>query len=177
MLKDLLSDRPEIELFDGVRYRKMSPKRRHGRLQLFLARTLDDRGGAFGEVVPEWRCKVGRADGTQTVFVPDVAWVSDDRLALLSDEDAEAPPFSPDIAIEIRSPGDDLEYLARKVARYLATGAVLVLDVDPEARTVVAHTGNHVTTFRDGEEFASNAAAWLSFDVSALFAAAERKRR
>lgn len=176
MLTTLLSESPEIELFDGVRHRKMSPKRTHGRLQYLLSRTLDDGGGSFGEVVSEWRCKAGRVDGTQTVLVPDVAWVSDRRLSALSDADAETPPFSPDIAIEIRSPGDDLTFLAKKIARYLATGAVLVLDVDPDTRAVVAHTDTTVATFADGSIFASEAAPWFSFDVTRLFDAATRKR-
>lgn len=176
MLIGLISERPAIERLDGIRYRKMSPKRKHGRLQFFLARKLDDQGGAFGETVPEWHCKVGQVDGTDSVLVPDVAWVNDERLGALSNDDAEIPPFAPDICIEIRSPGDDLTVLKRKIARYLATGAILALDVAPRERTVTAHTHQTVRAFRIGDRFVNDAAPWFSFEVSELFAAAERKR-
>jgi len=172
----LISERPPIERLDGERHRKVSPKQTHGRLQYFLTRALDDQGKAFGVVVPEWHCKVGQVDGTDSVLVPDVAWVSDDRLDPLSDVDAEIPPFSPDITIEIRSPGDDLDFLHNKLTRYLRTGAVLAIDVAPRERTVTAHTHATVTTFRDGDRFFSDVAPWFSFDVTELFAAAERKR-
>ncbi len=175
MLRDLLSDRPAIEFLDGVAHPKVSPKRTHGRLQFLLARLLDDQGGANGEVVPEWRCKIGSDDAEPTSFVPDVAWVSDSRLALLSDEEAEAPPFSPDVAIEIRSPGDDLAYLSRKIACYLATGSLLVLDVDPLRRAVTAHCADGVIVFGDGEQLKTKPVTWFSFDVATLFKAAQRR--
>jgi Uma2 family endonuclease len=172
-----LSDEPEIEYLDGVAHSKMSPKRRHGRLQLYISRLLEDQGGAFGETVPGWRCNIGAADGTETRFVRDVAWSSDERLAALSDEEVEEPPFAPDIVVEIRSPGDGATFLRRKIARYLSTGARLVLDVDPTPKTIAAHNAAGVQILHEGERFASETFTWLSIDVTLLFSAARRHKR
>ena len=46
---------------------------------------------------------------------------------------------APDLAVEVRSPGDRSAAIADKVAQYLATGTLLVWVVDPQARRVVAH--------------------------------------
>ena len=176
LLVGLLSDQPEIEVLDGIRHRKMTPKRIHGRIQAFFTRQLEDQGGSLGETVPEWRCSVGKADGTDSLFVPDVAWVSDLRMAELSDDDAEQPPFAPDVVIEVRSPDDDLKYLRHKIQRYLANGALLALDVDPRHRLVHVHTAAGCRTLREGDHFADEAVPWFGFDVSAIFAAADRHR-
>jgi Uma2 family endonuclease len=89
----------------------------------------------------------------------------------------EAPPLSPDIAIEIRSPGDPLRNIQRKTDLYLANGTKLVLDVDPESRCIIAHDGVRVRTFTEADRFEHPAAPGLTFEVGALFAAAERSRR
>ena len=94
---------------------------------------------------------------------------------MLTDDEAEEPPFSPDVTVEVRSPGDDLEYLSRKIARYLATGTVLVLDVDPRERTVTAYSAQGVNIFREGDRCETSAVEWFSFDVTALFTAAQRR--
>jgi Uma2 family endonuclease len=104
------------------------------------------------------------------VFVPDVAFVSRERLKTLRGVDLEEPPFSPDIAVEVRSPDDNLSYLADKIARYLATGSILVLDVDPKTRTIHAHASSGIRTFSAEDRFAHDAVHWLQFDVSEIFA-------
>ncbi|MBV8488902.1 MAG: Uma2 family endonuclease, partial [Candidatus Eremiobacteraeota bacterium] len=108
---------------------------------------------------------------------PDVAWASDERLSALSDEDAEIPPFAPEIVVEVRSPRDDLKYLRQKIERCLATGAVLVLDVNPKRHEIIAHTHTSTQVFSEDETFATDAVPWFSFGLRALFAAAERHRR
>jgi Uma2 family endonuclease len=91
-------------------------------------------------------------------------------LRALSAVDREEPPFSPDIAVEIWSPTNDRRYLDMKIARYLATGALLVLDVDPYARTIVAHDGSGIRTYKTGELFEHSALPWLRFEVAEAFA-------
>lgn len=174
---ETLVDWPEIEYLDGRAYPKMSPRRTHGRLQLFLASLLEVQGGAFGQAVPEWRCAVGEVDQSDTIFVPDVAWAGNERLERLSDEDTEIPPFAPDIAIEIRSPGENLGFLRTKIERYLRTGSSLVLDVDPKRHQVVAHSAAGEQTFALGDRFDSDAFPWFTFEVTALFASAARPKR
>ena len=81
----------------------------------------------------------------------------------------EAPAFSSDVVVEVRSPSVDVRYLAQKIARYLATGSLLVLDVDPQLRTIVAQSANGVRTFSAGERFESAEVEWLHFEVAEAF--------
>jgi Uma2 family endonuclease len=123
-----------------------------------------------GRVGPELDVYPGPADKGITKFVPDVAYVSIERLRALSAEEREDPPFSPDIAVEVWSPTNDRRYLDLKIARYLATGALLVLDVDPYARNIVAHDGSSIRVYSSGERFEHQALPWLRFDVAEAFA-------
>lgn len=172
----LLDDRTETEYLDGRPYPKVSPKRVHALVQSTLATAIKRCARRRGLVGTEWRFRVGVADGTNTSFVPDVAYVSYDRLRPLSDEEADEPPFAPDIAAEVRSPSQRLDLLARKVTRYLATGATIVLDVDPMKRTIVAHAFGETRTYEAGARFAHPALPWLDFEVAELFADIEIPR-
>lgn len=118
----------------------------------------------------ELRVDPGRANPKRTEFVPDVAFIGTRRLRALHGAHREKPPFSPEIAVEVRSPSDDLRYLARKIERYLATGSVLVLDVDPAKRTIAAHSALGVRIFTEGQRFSHPAVPWLRFNVRRIFA-------
>jgi len=165
----ILRDLPEIEYLDGRAHRKVSPRLTHALVQSALLRVMADAAASRGVVVAELRVGLGAADRSKTEFVPDVSFISHERLSRLSGEIREKPPFSPDVAVEVRSPTDDLRYLARKIARYLATGSVLVLDVDPPARRIVAHAAGGVRIFGPGETFAHPAAPWLCFSIDSSF--------
>ena len=103
------------------------------------------------------------------MFVPDVAVVMLERLRSLPESEREQPPFAPDVAVEVRSPSYRPAFAAEKIVRYLRTGAVLVLDVDPVKRVVTAHSAAGVRTFSEGDRFTHDAAPWLAFDVAELF--------
>jgi len=165
-----------FELIDGRRYAKVSPQRTHGILQLWLARRIADAAGARGDVGTEWKFYLGGRPGAKNALQPDVSFVSYERLAALTPAQAEKPRFAPDLAVEIRSPGDRPGLLRRKTARYLAKGSVLVVIVDPAKRTVSAHGPDDVTSFSEGDVFVHPAVPWLGFDVTALFEAARLRR-
>ena len=147
----------------------MSPKFNHSLAQGALIAILQRCGGDRGFTGPELRLDPGRIDRTKTEFVPDVSFISFERLRGLGAEDKQKPPFSPDIAVEVRSPSDDLRFLAAKIQRYLRTGSILVLDVDTERRTVRAHTAAGVREFAQKERFESAEVPWLRFDVYDVF--------
>jgi Uma2 family endonuclease len=168
-----LIDMPEIEYLDGEAHPKVSPKVRHGVVQFAMARILYAASGNRGTVGTEIHFYPGKAEKDAT-FVPDAAYIATSRLEALPPDLREEPPFSPDIAIEVRSPSIDVRYLAHKIERYLATGAMLVLDVDPYARTIVAHTSSDVRTFAEPERFETDAFDWFRFDVSEAFADLDR---
>ncbi len=165
-MADILTDKPEIEYIDGQPYPKVSPKRTHAVVQLAIAMLLRRCAGERGTVATEWRFKL--APGTE--LVPDVAYVSYDRLRPLSDEDSEEPPFAPDVAVEVRSPSLRHTLATKKIAQYLSHGCELVLDVDPYERVVYAHAPDRdAMCYRVGDRMESASLAWLQFDVADLF--------
>lgn len=72
-----------------------------------------------------------------TVRAPDVAFVRADRVP--SPGTRGFPELAPDLAVEVRSPGDTHAEVAEKVADWLAAGTSLVWVADPIARTVIVH--------------------------------------
>ena len=72
------------------------------------------------------------------VYLPDAAFVRADRIQTREDL---AYPFegAPDLAVEVRSPGDRVAELDRKMRRYLAAGTRLGWAVDPLQRTVTIY--------------------------------------
>ncbi len=172
------SQKPYIEIFDGEVRVKMPPLfGPHGlaatRIGIILSRLAGERG--FVSTEPHMR--LGAIDGTDTVFVPDVAYVEKERFYGFADVNG-MPDFGPDIAVEVRSPYVTPAQLGRKIAKYLACGSTLVLDVDPNARTIVAHCADgNVRRFERDEIFESGAFSWLRFDVAEAFSEVERYER
>ena len=168
-MRATLYDKPEIEYLDGVGYAKMSPKRSHSMVQSALLRLIGDRAGARGQSGTEWRFRLALLP-KRDVFVPDVAYVSMERLRALSEADREEPPFAPDISVEVRSPGESARVRERKIVKYLSAGSVLVLDADPQTRRIVAHAADGARTYERDAHFQHPAVPWLRFDVQRVFA-------
>ena len=111
-------------------------------------------GGDTGRRNAEIALQLGlwaKRDGTGTTFdsstgfslpdkavrSPDAAWVSNARLALLSDEEKKRfLPLCPDFLIELRFPSDYLYDVQNKMHEYRNTGALLGWLIDPEERRV-----------------------------------------
>ena len=163
------TEKPYIEFLDGELHRKVTPKRTHAIVQGAMLRILYACAGHRGSVGTEWDFRLGVVDETHTVLVPDVAFVTRERLQALSKRDREEPPFSPDVVVEVRSPSNDARYRERKITRYLATGAIAVLDVDPPSRTITVHEQGLSRVFGEQERLESLALPWLSFDVAKAF--------
>jgi Uma2 family endonuclease len=167
---------PEVELVNGIEVPKMSPRRRHALLQGELVNQLHGWARDRGEAGVEWRFELVADGPHRTSLVPDLAFVSAARMATLSDEAAEEPPFAPDIAIEIRSPDDRERNIQAKIALYLAHGATLVLDVDPDRASITAHYASGSRMFSSGDVLTHGAAEGLEIDLRSLFAILERRR-
>lgn len=161
-----LQDKSEIEYLSGRPYPKVSPKRIHAMVQGAATLVLRRCATGLGAVGPEWRFHLAK----DTSLVPDLAFVSYERLRTLSDQEAEEPPFAPDIAIEVRSPSHRSALAREKIALYLAHGSRLVLDIDPTERALHAHNKTGARTYRNGEAFLDATFPWLRFEVSELFA-------
>jgi len=161
--------KPAIESIRGAWFQKVSPRTRHsllqGRMFLALATCLGERGF----VGPEWRFYFAPSDELPSTLVPDVAFVSKERLPDPGDA-RERPLLAPDIAVEVLSPGDRLSVLETKIDLYLAHGALLVIVVDPENKTVRVRQRDRDETFAHGERARTAAFPDLAIDVTELFA-------
>src|SRR6202048_5325380 len=122
---------PETEWILGRAVRKVSPFRTHALLQATALRGLAAWAETRGDVGTEWRFLPAPPGEIRRPLVPDVSYVSDARLTGLEGTDLEAPPFSPDVAVEVLSPDDRARSLEHKIAVYLATGTTLVIVGDP----------------------------------------------
>ena len=131
--------KPETEWVRGRPLQKASPRRTHSRLQGALTTQLDRWAVGRGEVGPEWRFRVAPPDEVRRPLVPDVAYVSNERLRALSYTELQIPPLAPDVAVEILSPDDRRADVDDKIGVYLRAGSSLVIVVDPQQRTVELH--------------------------------------
>ena len=166
-----LDEKPYKELYDGVVHEKVSPQRIHAKISGRLFTLFEKWGGNRGDVGVEWR--VYLAEGT--TLVPDVAFISDERLAALTEERREKPPFAPDIAVEVRSPEDRERNIRRKTELYLAHGATMVLNVDPATRTVRLSDLSGDVMLRQGDDIVHRAFPDLKLAISEIFAPLDRK--
>ena len=162
-------DPPETEWIAGRAAPKVSPNRKHGKLQLRIGALLERLGGAFGEVASEWRIHLPE-EPEKTSLLPDVAFVSHARMAGFSEAQASEPALAPDVAVEILSPSDRRRDADEKIALYLKHGSALVLEIDPEKRCIVAHARDGVRTYGQSEVFEHTAVPWLRFEIAPLFA-------
>ena len=131
--------KPETEWVRGRPLQKVSPQRTHSRLQGALTIQLDRWAAGRGEVGPEWRFRVAPPGEVRRPLVPDVAYVSNERLRALSDTELQIPPLAPDVAVEILSPDDRRADVDDKIGVYLRAGSSLVIVVDPQQRAVELH--------------------------------------
>jgi Uma2 family endonuclease len=131
--------KPETEWVRGRPLQKVSPQRDHSLLQRELATQLALWAKNRGEVGPEWRFRVAPPGAVRRPLVPDVAYVSNERLRPLSDEELQMPPLAPDVAVEILSPDDRRADVDDKVRTYLQAGSSLVMLIDPMRRLVELH--------------------------------------
>ena len=162
----ILSDKPYVELLDGVKYPKVGHQLTHSLVRVAIVAILKRCAADRGYSLFSWRFRLS----PDTEFVPDACFVSFDRLEALPEADQEEPPFAPDIAIEVRSPMYRAEYNSRKISKYLDHGSLLVLDIDPARRTILVHAKNTpLVTLSGTESFENASVPWLRFNVASVF--------
>lgn len=113
---------------------EMSPKFFHSTVQKTLLILLDQCFHNQGRVEVEWAVRL-TLHNQVWIPVPDLTYVSFQRLPAnwLLDE---ACPVSPELVIEIISPGQTFGEIAEKATDYLKAGVSRVWVVDTKARTV-----------------------------------------
>jgi Uma2 family endonuclease len=128
--------KPEREWINGREVPKAMPTREHGILQLAFGEALRfwAKAGKRGDVATEWRFRVTVPDVRVHPLIPDVAFMSYERLLSLPKADRKYPPIAPEIIVEILSPTDEPADVEYKRKEYLVWGVSLVLIVDPATR-------------------------------------------
>ena len=163
---------PETEWVRGRAVRKASATRDQSRLQLGLGVALDAWSRGRGEVGPEWRFRVEPPGEPRRPLVPDLAFVSFERLRGLSHADIQSPAFAPNVVVEILSPGEDPRDVAAKIDVYLRAGTELVLVVDPKKRTITVYDAATVTVLGTDDTLRHDALPEFELPLGPLFSTA-----
>jgi Uma2 family endonuclease len=167
---------PETEWILGRAVRKVSPFRTHALLQRKLGESLAQWAEGRGEVGTEWRFRIAPQAEVRRPLVPDISYVSYERSRDLEGYDLELPPFAPDVAVEILSPGSRRSHLEHKIGVYLAGGSQLVIVVDPAAREARLYDASGERTVCGDEPIAHPALPGFSLALPALFSVLDRPR-
>ena len=133
--------KPALEWVNGRALQKVSPQRKHAVAQARFCGALDawarERGS--GEVGTEWEFRIAPPGEVRRPLVPDVAYLSYDRVPFDDEKAADIPRVAPDAAVEVLSPRDRRRDVDEKIRVYLAAGTNVVFVVDTIDETVVAY--------------------------------------
>ncbi|PSO66625.1 MAG: Uma2 family endonuclease [Cyanobacteria bacterium QH_2_48_84] len=171
--------RPEsddrYELVDGELKPKVSQKFKYSITQLRLLTAINDwcEQQQIGRVLPEWGVLLQRS-GNDWVPVPDLTYVSYQRLSPEWDEDAPCPVL-PELVIEIISPGQSFGELTEKAEDYLSAGIDRIWVVDPQAQSVtVFRKDGRFETLRNNQFINDSLLPELELRVADLFSKPEQ---
>ncbi len=168
--------KPAFEWILGRPVQKVSSKRRHSLLQAEFVLLLRPWAAGRGEIGTEWRFRLEPPEEDIRPLVPDVAYLSYERMSERTGSELEAPLLAPDVAVEIRSTDDSQLNNDQKIAVYLAAGTDCVILVDPLALTIETFDRTGHTTFVNGETFRHAALPGLAFQLADVFAVLNRPR-
>jgi Uma2 family endonuclease len=104
-----------------------------------------------GRVGAEWDFRLAPPGERRRPLVPDVAYLSYERVGYDDDEGASIPIVAPNAVVEILSPGDQRRDVEEKIQVYLAAGTDVVFIVDPVRERVDAHSVLGLETFLRGD--------------------------
>ena len=132
---------PASEYACGEVFQKPMPTNAHGILQLYIGMLLFQflATTRLGRVRTEWRCIFG-PPGRERPYIPDVVYVSFERLPPVNATEQDYLLTAPDLAVEILSPSESAERFAAKLRFCLLHGVRLVWVVDPLRETITVYT-------------------------------------
>ena len=138
-LPDQLAGKPvKWELWDGELVPLAPPGEDHAIVGGYLCTELGIHGrkSGAGWVLTEVSVTFGEEENT--LLIPDLAFKTQEQISASKLPETVAPTV-PAIVAEIRSPTNRAGQIREKIERYLAGGAQLVWDIDPQRRRVTAH--------------------------------------
>jgi Uma2 family endonuclease len=126
---------------------------------------------------------VAGADGfmrlaPRNIRIPDVSFVSYDRLPDPEAADAAIANFAPDLAIEVLSPSNTRGEMERKRRDYFAAGTLLVWEIDPKKEVIDVYTApDSVKRLTKSDNLAGNhVLPGFKVRVAELFARKNKRR-
>ena len=151
--------KPGLEWVNNRILQKVSPERKHGLAQGRFWAALDSwaRERGSGTAATEWRFQVQPPGEIRRSLLPDVGYLSYERMSLDEQERTDAPAMAPDVVVEILSSGDNKRDIDEKTRVYLAAGTSVVFLVDTDSRKVTVRDGGrtHVLSEEDLVEHSS----------------------
>ncbi|HLN31126.1 MAG TPA: Uma2 family endonuclease [Gemmataceae bacterium] len=113
------------------------------------------------------------------VRIPDVCFVSWDKLPDRELPAEPIPDLVPDLAIEVLSESNTKEEMRRKLREYFAVGVRLVWLIDPKTQSADVHTSATKKTAvgPDGSLSGGSVLPGLQINLKTLFVRAGRQRR
>jgi Uma2 family endonuclease len=163
--------KPALEWVNNRVVQKVSPKRKHalaqGRFVSALGAWAD--AGGYGMVGTEWHFQVQPPGEISRTLVPDLAFLSYDRMPLKELEVTDLPRIAPDVVVEIRSPEDREEDIEEKVRVYLKAGARVVFLVDTDRKLIQVRDNDGSRVVATGERLTHHALAGFSMAANTLF--------
>jgi Uma2 family endonuclease len=161
--------KPAFEWIAGRAVQKVGPKRDHAIVQRILATALGAWAEGRGEVGTEWRFRITPPGEPTRPLVPDIAYVSYERLAGMTHDEKQEPRTAPNVVVEIRSPDDRQSLIGEKRRVYLTSGTTLVILVDPRTATVLAIDANTERSFTHNETFTHPALPGFTLELAPVF--------
>ena len=111
------------------------------------------------------------------VRIPDLAFISWQRLPERRVPTDPIPGLVPDLVVEVLSEGNTAAEMARKRREYFAAGVRLAWFVEPVARTVEVYTAANQSTLLEAEQILDGGTvlAGFSLPLAELFAELDRQ--
>lgn len=165
-----------FELVDGVLVEKAT-----GFWESVLAAAISSALREF--VVPRKLGVVAGADGMVRLFphlnlirMPDVVYVSNERLTASNARGRAVPQLAPDLAVEVLSEGNTVGEMSRKRREYFEAGVRLIWIVDPQLRTIDVYTSvQEIKTLREGQTLdGGSVLPGFSLELGPLFSELDR---
>src|SRR5215472_3841752 len=174
MQEIILSDnvKPALEWVNNRVLQKVTPRRRHALAQARFCGALDAwaRFNKSGMAGTEWHFQVQPPGEIARTLVPDVAYLSFERMPKSELEATEIARIAPDVVVEVRSPEDLQVDIDEKTRVYLKAGTRVVFLVDPKRRTITALGADGVTKrFVETDTVDYPALPGLAFPARELF--------
>lgn len=170
--------KPALEWVNNRILQKVSAERKHGLAQGRFWAALDSwaRSSGKGTAATEWRFQVQPPGEIRRSLVPDVGYLSYDRMPLEEQEQAGAPAIAPDAVVEVLSPDDRSADVEEKVRVYLSAGTAVVFLVDTEKRTVAVCGVDGRLLLGESDFIEHRSLPGLRFPVRDLFQSPQPRR-